>query len=256
MTKEEALEILNNYLENQKKIDSSDEHHLYLEEIKEHNFCWEIPHTSKEYFDYQDIRLMPVGAGPFLIDKENGKIYETGSAPINWVKDFELMKLGKQSDMIWTELKNYFLDVQFNILLEKNLISITQDVKYEQINAFMEDVFRSFKNDNENGSPIIKRLNYNEFQSTFLVSYPKGSVIKENIDFEEVKMCKMSSISLLYSLEPYYSFIGPLNEIKDWLKLNKEYKTTDNYWVENMETDLNKPFEKWNLKMTLEIKRT
>ena len=257
MTKKTAIKILTDFLEAKKRIEPGNGTYLYLDRVKEHKFCWEIPHTSEEYHKSKNPLLMPVGAGAYLVDKKNGKIYLTGSAPIDWIKDFELMKAGQKPEWNWKELRNYFLDVQFEILPQRILFTKLETVKQEQIDSFLEVVFRDFKANNKNGlSPKIKRLEYDEFRSTFLIGYPKGGTTKVGTSLEIIKLNEMYTISLNYCREGYYSFVGPLNEIRNWLKLNPQYKTTNNYWIEEIETDTSKPFNKWNLKMSLEIRNT
>lgn len=252
MTKQEAIEIVERYLSDRLKIKPDDEMHLFVDRMKEHDSCWEIPNYPKAYLGNTSVIL--AGSGPYLVDKENGKIYLTGSAPIDWVEDFEKMRTGQKATWRWDELKNHFLDVQFETLPERKLWTKTETVKYEEIYRFLEKTFKEFRSENpSNINPVIKRSKYNEFESTFVVYYPENSTVPDQLSLKHITLPEMSTISLNYSMNDHHSFFGPLNEIKDWLKVNPGYKATDHFWIEMDEKDLNLSFEFWNLKMTLEL---
>lgn len=63
----------------------------YVEDL---GICWSIPYCSKQYYDTRESRYGSIGGGPIFVDKEDGLLYQTGSAPIHWLESFKKYKKG------------------------------------------------------------------------------------------------------------------------------------------------------------------
>jgi len=77
------------------------------EYIEDYGICWSIPYTSKQFYETNKARFGSIGGGPIFVDKEDGLIYQTGSAPIDWLQNFKDYKSGKNIDEwpIWEPIK-------------------------------------------------------------------------------------------------------------------------------------------------------
>jgi hypothetical protein len=53
--------------------------HLAISEVIEYEFGWVFHYNSKEFIDTQDFQFSLVGNAPFIVSKEDGLIYQTGT---------------------------------------------------------------------------------------------------------------------------------------------------------------------------------
>lgn len=245
ISKQDAIEILRDYLNNNPNSENFDAYHVYEEKITEYKYCWEIPHTSKQYFTTKDFRDMPIGSGPYLVDKYNRKLYLTGSGSREWILDYNNYRENKKYESRWDELINRHNEVYQREINISNLDFSEHTFDNEEVISSFLNLFKQNKN-KIFGSINIFRRNYNEFKGNYSISYCK----KEAKDNEST----LNIISFPYSLNEYTLFPGPIQILKEWCKLNQGFKYTDNYWVEIPEVNLKKPMEKWKLILNMEIK--
>ncbi len=55
------------------------EYNLVISKVLTYEFGWVFYYTSEEYLESKDVRHMLLGNAPFIYDKENGSIHETGT---------------------------------------------------------------------------------------------------------------------------------------------------------------------------------
>jgi len=61
--------------------------------IKDLEVCWSVPYCAQLYKETLHVRYQGTGAGPIYVDKEDGKMYQTGSNPlVNWPESFKKFK--------------------------------------------------------------------------------------------------------------------------------------------------------------------
>lgn len=67
----------------------------YVEDL---GICWSIPYCASLYKETRHVRYGSIGGGPIYVDKEDGKMYQTGSNPIvNWPDSFKKIKNGTKT---------------------------------------------------------------------------------------------------------------------------------------------------------------
>lgn len=235
MEKEFAFDIVQEYLNTRRLIESARAYvyRLQYDLMEGYEYCWYIPYKI-DVLDGSEMHF--AGGGPYLVDKENGKIYSTGSAPVDWIKEFELMKFGSGSRWNWIELKNHFLEVEFKKWPKRTLFTKTVEVPYNEVNDFIKEELSKYENWSRIGYKVyIKQIKCTEFQSTFLIGYPEKEMSNDMLlpmDFEEVL-----SLSLGCDFNKYRQFTDALPNVKEWLLLNKAYKSTSQFWLESEWSD-------------------
>lgn len=236
MKKELAFDIVQEYLDIRRLIENEETPSavLQFDLIEEFEHCWIIP-FKMDGVDESDLLLGGYN-GPFLVDKENGEIYQIGNSIQNWIKQFELKKFGSGSRWKWNKLNNYFLEVEFKKWPKRTLFTKTVEVPYNEVNDFIKEELSKYENWSRDGYKLfIKQIKCTEFNSTFLIGYPEKEMSNDMLlpmDFEEVL-----SLSLECDLNKYRQFTDALPNVKEWLLLNKAYKGTSQFWLESEWSD-------------------
>ncbi|MGB1295730.1 MAG: hypothetical protein ACPG6V_09635 [Flavobacteriales bacterium] len=214
ITKDQLIEILKNHFEH--ALDESfEDYHIYEELITEYEYCWLIPHTNIEYHKSGDLIDLKLGTGPFIIDKTNGSIYLTGSAPNDWVKDFECFKQNKESEFRWKPLRNEHLQIKQNSLNVSFENATNYEVEYSKTNSFLENLFKDTPE-----HIYIKKYRVTETHSYFLV---QNEMTLNNSKITEV-------LTLERPFEINDIFPGPLFLLQT-MSSKLDLKRTSNYWV-------------------------
>ena len=81
MKKEVAIKIADKVIQNT-KFNRRVELAIIKSGVEDSKHAWIVPYQTK---DYPENYL--IGIGPFVIDKETGKIYETGSGDLLYIED-------------------------------------------------------------------------------------------------------------------------------------------------------------------------
>ena len=55
-------------------------HRLMVVKVEEHDFGWVYFYNAKEYAENGDFRCALAGNSPLIVDRHDGKLYETGTA--------------------------------------------------------------------------------------------------------------------------------------------------------------------------------
>lgn len=98
LVKKIPLDYPEHYIKPDNWIESKAIQMVPKEFIEDLGVCWSIPYCTKLYYEQRNSRFGAIGGGPIYVDKENGKMYETGSAPIDWLDSFKKYKNGTKED--------------------------------------------------------------------------------------------------------------------------------------------------------------
>lgn len=104
MTKQEAIEIAQNKLDNLKEYKR--EPVLVMEaSVYKFKYGWAVPYQSKEYVlgekKKRGLPDMLIGIGPLILDENTGNIYSTGSAPFDFIEDYIKYREGGKNELSW-----------------------------------------------------------------------------------------------------------------------------------------------------------
>lgn len=81
---------------------------ILINHIKDLGICWSIPYCADLQKKTPHIRYASTGGGPIYVDKEDGKMYQTGSNPmVNWPNSFRAFKNGTKTEKFpnWKPIK-------------------------------------------------------------------------------------------------------------------------------------------------------
>lgn len=112
MTKERAIEILDEFLHYKYNVDpisswNCKAHRIY---VKDKISYWQVQMSSIENYQKKLEFSELVGGGVFFIDKFSEKIYEIGSSPFyNWDAEFIKFQKGEESKLNWRVSVNNYL---------------------------------------------------------------------------------------------------------------------------------------------------
>lgn len=96
------------YVRPDKFIESRAIEIIVFENIQDLGICWSIPYCTKQYYETGKDRYGAIGGGPIFVDKEDALMYQTGSAPIDWLDSFKEFKQGNKDRNIfpnWQPIK-------------------------------------------------------------------------------------------------------------------------------------------------------
>lgn len=234
ISKKEAIEILEKYLfyKNADSYFPSQSIKTRKNQIRENQYCWIIREDRGS-----------IGKGPYFIDKQNGKIYATGSAPLGWETDFINFKEGKIHSLEWREERNYYLEVKVHLEQKFSYQETKLRCRFNKKDNALESFFRSNLAIQNSTFPIII------INSAF--DYEEGDLLIKIRSKELSQQIKVASLTFTggININNYNNILLELKKFLDWNSLSDRNHT----WVSIEKQDFNQPIEKWSLKLNKEI---
>ena len=244
--KEEAIRILDNYLNLEYNVDPMHScklkaHRIFIDEGE---LFWRLVQSDEKDIYKEEGNIGGVGGGSYVIAKDDGEIFELGSSSLfhDWQSDFIKFKRSEKSEINWKPKKityqNCRIEVHPKIKFEEVKIKCKVSEKEKAVKEFFQRNNLLQKN-GINPKLINKAFDLEEGE---LIVGINGEYQKEKINIA------------------YKDFSGGLNnfqptlwDLKKWARVNNK-KGVDNYWIEIVERDFEKPFSNWNLKLNMEFK--
>jgi hypothetical protein len=244
MTKEKAIQIMNEFLEANYNVDpmysgKRKTHQIFIEE---NEFYWRLVSSEESDINKTEGNIGGVGGGSFFLDKENGNIYEIGSPIFNWEEEFIKFKKGKKSEIDWKPKKNTYLNCKVETLPKIKFEEVKIRCKVSEKEKATKEFFQEkyLKQENQINPKLINRAF--DLEEGELIVGINGKPQKEKINIVQK--------DFIGGLKNYQSALW---DLKKWARVNNK-KGVDNYWIEIMERDFEKPFSNWNLKLNMEFK--
>jgi len=245
ITKENAIQILDNYFDLQYNVEPSNKTTVRAHRIlvDEKEIFWILGASTEEDMYNKDGSYGGLGGGVYFIDKENEEIYEIGSAPtINWEEEFNKFKRGEDSEIKWIPrtitYTNCITVKQPEVIYQYDKISCKYFEKEKAVQEYLLN----------NKSLVDSELNPTIIDKPFELEVGEIMIgINGKIQEKELDIIQQS---ISGGLE---NFRAALWDIKKWLRINNK-KSSDNYWIEIYERDFEKDSKTWDLKLNMEYK--
>jgi len=245
ISKNKAIEILEDYLYYEFAVDPLCDIVMkaHIASINENKYCWVISECNEKERD-EKMMSGTIGGGPYFIDKEDGRIYGTGSAPLNWMGNFINYKEGKKSHIDWKEKKHLFLNSKqatiARISYEKKKITCRFDSKNKALELF----FKSISIPMNTEFPMLIENKPFGLEEGELVIGLNGVKLDKKV--------KIVYLDFRGGIEIFH-YNNILRELKKYCRINK-FKEINKIWITVLEKNLNQPFKNWLLRLNLEIK--
>ena len=244
ISKEEAINILDDFLENEYNVDSIYSHNLKAHRIfiDEKELYWRLVQSDAKDINKEEGNIGGFGGGVYFVDKNNGEIFETGSPFYNYDEEFTKFKRGEKSQIKWTPKKIGYLSCEIKNQFKIDYLEIKLKCKYSEKEKAVREFFQNRKGEiehNLNPKLINKAFDLDEGE---LILGLKGNIQEQKINLIQKQFTG--------GLD---NFRATLWNLKKWVRINNK-KVTDNYWIEIEERDFDKEFDTWNLKLNLEFK--
>lgn len=245
ISKKEAIEILEDYLHHEFAVDpihNYSKRKANLPSIRENDFCWLILDCKEE--DVNKIEIEgTIGGGPYFIDKTNGNIYSTGSAPLNWEQDFINFKLNKETQINWVAKKNSYLACKTDEEFKVEYREVEVRCKFDEKDRAVESFFKNYTNKSSFIiPPVIINKPFHTEEGVVIIGLD-GARLKESI--------KIAFLNFKdgIGLDNYNKAVW---DLKKFLRVSN-IVAEDDLWVSVTETNLEQPIESWNLNLCVEI---
>lgn len=91
---ESTIRVIEDYVDPDAWVDSPPFDVIDLMYVRDLDVCWSIPYCTIQYYKTRNFKYGYIGGGPIYVDKEDGEMYQTGSARIDWLASFKDFKKG------------------------------------------------------------------------------------------------------------------------------------------------------------------
>jgi hypothetical protein len=245
ISKEEAIKILDNYIELEHNVDPLSStilkaHRLF---VSENHFYWRLIQSAEGDIYKENGFEGNIGGGVFFIDKDNGEIFGIGSPVLfDWEEEFNKFKRGENSEIEWKPLINTYLDCEIVNQLNIKFEQISLRCKYSEKEKSVRDFLIKKKNEiKDNLNPILINKAFDSDEGELILGI-NGEAQTLNINLIQK--------NFVGGLKNY---TAALRDVKKWVRVNGR-KLTDNYWIEIEEREFEKEFSDWELKFNMEFK--